>query len=72
MINSRKKRNLDLSGYSLRPLRLGSMYDSKDGSRIKGEIGQQLCARYQAMRCDSKEKDCLIRILIKATRMLLF
>ena len=44
----------------------------KNGRKIKGEIGQQLCNRYQEMRCNNKAKDCLVRILFKVTRMLFY
>lgn len=45
---------------------------SKNGSRIKGEIGKQLSARYQAYRTNVEGKDSLIRILFKVTRMLFY
>ena len=45
---------------------------SQNGRHIKGEIGKELCDRYQEMRQKNKGKDCLIRILFKATRMLFY
>ena len=44
----------------------------KHGYRISGDIGRQLCARYQALRTNVKGKDSLTRILFKVTRMLFY
>ena len=44
----------------------------KNGYHIKGEIGKQLCDRYQELRRTNKGKDCLMRIVFKATRMLFY
>ena len=45
---------------------------SKHGAKIKGELGQQLCDRYQELSKNNKGKDSLIRILFKMTRMLFY
>ncbi len=45
---------------------------SKHGAKIKGELGQQLCDRYQELSKNNKGKDSLIRILFKVTRMLFY
>ncbi|MGK7896126.1 MAG: hypothetical protein AB4372_21560 [Xenococcus sp. (in: cyanobacteria)] len=44
----------------------------KYGYYIRGEIGKQLCDRYQELRRTNKGKDCLMRIVFKATRMLFY
>ena len=44
----------------------------KNGYYIKGEIGQELCNRYQELSQNNKGKDSLIRVLFKATRMLFY
>ncbi|ELS02115.1 hypothetical protein Xen7305DRAFT_00018260 [Xenococcus sp. PCC 7305] len=45
---------------------------SKYGAKIKGEIGKQLCDRYQELSKNNKGKDSLVRILFKTTRMLFY
>ncbi len=45
---------------------------AQNDQRIKGDIGKQLCDRYQHLRLNVKGKDALIRILFKATRMLFY
>ncbi|MGK7898216.1 MAG: hypothetical protein AB4372_32515 [Xenococcus sp. (in: cyanobacteria)] len=45
---------------------------SKYGAKIEGEIGRQLCERYQELSKNNKGKDSLLRILFKATRMLFY
>ena len=45
---------------------------AKNKRKINSEIIQELSDRYQNLRQTNKGKDCLMRILFKATRMLFY